>query len=128
MSEEKQEVTPTSEVSEQTSTEVASATASSAESSVASVAPEVLPKKGKPITVKGGEKTVPKDPKGKFDYSNCKTYEVKEGDTLLDVAQKFVVSIQQLRYFNHINKLTWKIHKGQTLYIPDKPVYVPAGE
>ena len=34
-------------------------------------------------------KPVAKDPKGMFDYSNCKQYVVQQGDTLLDVAQKF---------------------------------------
>lgn len=67
------------------------------------------------------------DPKGKFDYSGCQTHVVQDGETLFDVAQKYTVAIQQLRYFNHIKKDAMKIHKGQTLVIPKQPVYVPYG-
>lgn len=73
-------------------------------------------------------KPVVKDPKGMFDYSNCKQYVVQQGDTLLDVAQKFVVALQQLRYFNHLDKEDPVIRPGKTLYIPDKPINVPYGE
>lgn len=73
-------------------------------------------------------KPVVKDPKGMFDYSNCKQYVVQQGDTLLDVAQKFVVALQQLRYFNHLDKADPVIRPGKTLYIPDKPINVPYGE
>lgn len=77
---------------------------------------------------KGGEQTMAKDPEGMFDYSTCQTYVVQKGETLLDVAQKKGVALQQLRYFNHLNKATWKIREGQTLYIPKQPIHVPAGE
>ena len=80
-----------------------------------------------PIANKGGEKMA-KDPEGMFDYSKCQTYTVKKGDTLFDVAQKFEVALQQLRYFNHLDKATWRIKEGQTLYIPTKPIYVPTGK
>ena len=80
-----------------------------------------------PITNKGGEKMA-KDPEGMFDYSKCQTYTVKKGDTLFDVAQKFEVVLQQLRYFNHLDKATWRIKEGQTLYIPTKPIHVPTGK
>lgn len=73
-------------------------------------------------------KPVAKDPKGMFDYSNCKQYVVQQGDTLLDVAQRFVVALQQLRYFNHLDKEDPVIRPGKTLYIPDKPINVPYGE
>lgn len=65
---------------------------------------------------------------GKFDYTSCQQHVVQEGEKLFDVAQKYNVALQQLRYFNHINKATLRIRKGQTLYIPKEPVYVPAGE
>lgn len=81
----------------------------------------------KPETVKE-VKPVVKDLKGMFDYSNCKQYVVQQGDTLLDVAQKFVVALQQLRYFNHLDKEDPVIRPGKTLYIPDKPINVPYGE
>lgn len=81
----------------------------------------------KPETVKE-VKPVAKDSKGMFDYSNCKQYVVQQGDTLLDVAQKFVVALQQLRYFNHLDKGNPVIRPGKTLYIPDKPINVPYGE
>ena len=77
---------------------------------------------------KGGEQTMAKDPEGMFDYSACQTYVVQKGETLLEVAQKKGVALQQLRYFNHLNKATWKIREGQTLYIPKQPIHVPAGE
>lgn len=69
-----------------------------------------------------------KDPEGKFDYTGCQQHVVQEGEKLFDVAQKYNVALQQLRYFNHINKATLRIRKGQTLYIPKEPVYVPTGE
>ena len=38
-----------------------------------------------------------KDPTGEFDYSTCKTYTVKKGQTLLDVANDVLVACQQFR-------------------------------
>lgn len=95
--------------------------------------PVVLKKEVKPIEVaptpqpKEVTETVAKDPEGMFDYSGCETYEVKQGDTLLKIAQKFVVALRQLRYFNHIDK-SMKIKPGKTLYIPKEPIDVPYGE
>lgn len=90
------------------------------------------PVESKPVTAtqanKGGEQAMAKDPTGMFDYSGCQTYTVKDGDKLLDIAQKYGVILQQLRYFNHLDKATFKIRKNQTIYIPNKPVYVPAGK
>lgn len=77
---------------------------------------------------KGGEQAMAKDPEGMFDYSKCPNYTVKKDETLFDVAQKNNVALQQLRYFNHLNKATWKIKDGQTLYIPREPIHVPVGE
>lgn len=77
---------------------------------------------------KGGEQAMAKDPEGMFDYSKCPNYTVKKDETLFDVAQKNNVALQQLRYFNHLNKATWKIKEGQTLYIPREPIHVLAGE
>ena len=79
-------------------------------------------------TMGGGDKTVAKDPKGMFDYSNCETYKVARGDRLIDVAFKYHVALQQLRYFNHLDKTTMEIKPDQVLYIPDKPVNVPVGK
>ena len=96
---------------------------------------DVAPKVEKPIEVKPTEpakevKPVAevKDPKGMFDYTGCQTHVVKEGETLFDVAQQYHVAMQQLRYFNHVNKATMRIKTGQTLYIPKEPVYVPTGK
>lgn len=83
--------------------------------------------KTQPITG-GGEKTVAKDPKGMFDYSDCKTYQVAKDDKLIDIAFKYHIALQQLRYFNHIDKATLKIKEGQTIYIPNEPVNVPVGK
>lgn len=68
-----------------------------------------------------------KDPKGIFDWSDAKPYVIGKDESLFDVAQKFSVALQQLRYFNHINKVTMKVKEGQTIYIPNKPVEVPYG-
>lgn len=73
-------------------------------------------------------KPVAKDPRGMFDYSNCIQHKVVEGDTLLGLAQKYVVAFQQLRYFNHLSKAEPKIRVGQTIYIPNKPIQVPYGK
>lgn len=80
--------------------------------------------------VKDEKAVVPKpvDPKGMFDWSDAKQHEVADGETLYDIAQKYCVALQQLRYFNHINKTTMHIRTGQTIYIPNKPVYVPYGK
>lgn len=73
-------------------------------------------------------KPMAKDPTGMFDYSDCKTHVVQDGETLFDIAEANHVALQQLRYFNHINKATLAIRPNQTIYIPNKPVPVPAGE
>lgn len=69
-----------------------------------------------------------KDPTGMFDYSDCKTHQVQDGESLFDIAEANHVALQQLRYFNHINKATLALRPNQTIYIPNKPVSVPAGE
>ena len=68
-----------------------------------------------------------KDPKGMFDWSDAKPYVIGKDESLFDVAQKFSVALQQLRYFNHINKVTMKVKEGQTIYIPNHPINVPYG-
>lgn len=70
-------------------------------------------------------KPVFKDPTGQFDYTGCQTHKVQEGETLLDIAQQYAVALQQLRYFNHIDRHTFKIRTGQVLAIPSEPVHVP---
>lgn len=69
-----------------------------------------------------------KDPTGEFDYSTCKTYTVKKGQTLLDVANDVLVAYQQLRYFNHLDKNNPQVHAGQVIYIPNDVVVVPLGK
>lgn len=68
------------------------------------------------------------DPTGQFDYSGCKQVVVTDHDSLLSIAQANHVGLQQLRYFNHINKVTFKIRVGQTIYIPSGFVYIPVGQ
>ena len=70
-------------------------------------------------------KPVLKDPTGQFDYTGCLTHTVQAGETLLDIAQQYTVALQQLRYFNHIDRHTFKIRTGQVLAIPSEPVQVP---
>ena len=96
-------------------------------SAVAKSISAVTPKQAETAN-KGGDETMAKDPTGMFDYSNCQTYAVKEGDQLLDIAQKYGVALQQLRYFNHLDKATFAINKGQTIYILKQPILVPAGK
>ncbi|MBO4165887.1 LysM peptidoglycan-binding domain-containing protein [Lactobacillus crispatus] len=96
---------------------------------------DVAPKAEKPIEVKPTEpakevKPVAevKDPKGMFDYTGCEQYTVQDGETLFDVAQKYKIALQQLRYFNHVPKDTMRVKPKQTLYIPKEPVFVPTGK
>lgn len=56
------------------------------------------------------------------------TVKVKDGDTLLKIANEHHVGIQQLRFYNGLNKFTFAIHTGDTIKIPNKPVHVPVGE
>lgn len=74
------------------------------------------------------ETTQVKDPLGQFDYTGCQAHVAQDGETLFDVAQKYSIALQQLRYFNHISKATLRIRPNQKIYIPKEPVYVPAGE
>lgn len=65
------------------------------------------------------------DPEGIFDYSGCQIHVVQAGETLLSIAQEYVVAFQQLRYFNHLDHQNPKIRTGQKLVIPNKPIQVP---
>ena len=83
-------------------------------------------------TVKGGDKPMATkkkavDPTGEFDYSKATEYQVQDGDTLYSVAQKFLVAMQQLRYFNHIRPGR-ELRVGKTIYIPKEPINVPVGK
>lgn len=70
-------------------------------------------------------KEVKRVAKNGFDYTNCKTYTVKEGQTLLDVANEALVAYRQLRYFNGLPKNNPTVKAGQVIYIPDHAVDVP---
>lgn len=89
----------------------------------------VLPAKVKPVQVapthKEKEVTTMTDPEGIFDYSGCQIHVVQAGETLLSIAQEYVVAFQQLRYFNHLDHQNPKIRTGQKLAIPKEPVQVP---
>lgn len=89
----------------------------------------VIPTAPKPIEVaptpKGKEVTAMTDPEGVFDYSGCQVHVVQAGETLYSIAQKYVVAMQQLRYFNHLSIDNPKIRVGQKLAIPNKPIQVP---
>lgn len=83
-----------------------------------------------PTTTGGGENTnmantttKKVDPK----FEGCQTYTVQKGDALVDIADKFGVGLNQLRYFNGVPKATFKIYEGQTIYIPNGEVKVPVG-
>lgn len=83
---------------------------------------EVIKPTIKPIEVNPPKEVRPvaKDPRGMFDYSNCKQYIVKDGDTLLSIANKFLVGYEKLRYFNHISKQRTKLRPGKVIYIPNR--------
>ena len=70
----------------------------------------------------------PVDPQGMFDYANSEQHVVQEGENLFDVAQKYNVALEQLRYFNHISKKNTRIRVGRTLFIPRESIDVPVGE
>ena len=85
-----------------------------------------------PTTMGGGENTnmantttTTKEVDPKFE--GCQTYTVVKGDALVDIANKFGVGLNQLRYFNGVPKATFKISEGQTIYIPKGEVKVPVG-
>lgn len=88
-------------------------------------------KESTPTTTGGGEytnmanttTTKKIDPK----FEGCQTYIVVKGDALVDIANKFGVGLNQLRYFNSVPKATFKISEGQTIYIPKGEVKVPVG-
>ncbi|MCD5528917.1 LysM peptidoglycan-binding domain-containing protein [Lactobacillus delbrueckii subsp. lactis] len=88
-------------------------------------------KESTPTTMGGGENTnmandtttKKVDPK----FEGCQTYTVVKGDELVDIADKFGVGLNQLRYFNGVPKATFKISEGQTIYIPKGEVKVPVG-
>lgn len=89
------------------------------------------PKPSKPQTSPSQEKEVKpvyKDKTGQFDYSNCKVVTVKKGQHLVDVANENLVALQQVRYFNHINKATMQVKEGQFIVIPHNPINVPTGK
>ena len=71
------------------------------------------------------EKEVKRVEQTVFDYTNCKTYTVKEVQTLLDVANDVLVAYQQLRYFNGLPKNNPVVKAGQVIYIPNQAVDVP---
>lgn len=84
-----------------------------------------------PTTMGGGEhtnmadNTTTKNVDPKFE--GCQAYTVVKGDALVDIADKFGVGLNQLRYFNNVPKATFKISEGQTIYIPKGEVKVPVG-
>lgn len=93
-------------------------------------APEVAVNHEKTVltTKSTPEKEVKRVGKNGFDYTNCKTYTVKEGQTLLDVANEVLVAYQQLRYFNGLPKNNPVVKAGQVIYIPDQAINVPLGK
>lgn len=80
-------------------------------------------------TTGGGENTNMADTNKKIDpkFEGCQSYTVQKGDALVDIADKYNVGLNQLRYFNGVPKATFKISEGQTIYIPKGEVKVPVG-
>lgn len=103
-----------------------------AEASAPTVDSKPVAKETTPATTTGGGEntnmastttTKKVDPK----FEGCQTYTVQKGDALVDIADKFGVGLNQLRYFNNVPKATFKISEGQTIYIPNGEVKVPVG-
>lgn len=86
-------------------------------------------KESTPTTTGGGEHTNMADTNKKIDpkFEGCQSYTVQKGDALVDIADKYNVGLNQLRYFNGVPKATFKISEGQTIYIPKGEVKVPVG-
>lgn len=86
-------------------------------------------KESTPTTTGGGEHTNMADTNKKIDpkFEGCQSYTVQKGDALVDIADKYNVGLNQLRYFNGVPKATFKIYEGQTIYIPNGEVKVPVG-
>lgn len=88
-------------------------------------------KESTPTTTGGGEHTNMADntTTKKIDpkFEGCQSYTVQKGDALVDIADKYNVGLNQLRYFNGVPKATFKISEGQTIYIPKGEVKVPVG-
>lgn len=86
-------------------------------------------KESTPATTGGGEHTNMADTNKKIDpkFEGCQSYTVQKGDALVDIADKYNVGLNQLRYFNGVPKATFKIYEGQTIYIPNGEVKVPVG-
>ena len=82
-----------------------------------------------PTTTGGGETQTMADTTKKIDpkFDGCEAYVVQKGDALVDIADKYNVGLNQLRYFNGVPKATFKISEGQTIYIPKGEVKVPVG-
>lgn len=82
-----------------------------------------------PTTTGGGETQTMASTTKKVDpkFEGCQTYTVQKGDALVDIADKYNVGLNQLRYFNGVPKATFKISEGQTIYIPNGEVKVPVG-
>lgn len=82
-----------------------------------------------PTATGGGEHTNMADTNKKIDpkFEGCQSYTVQKGDALVDIADKYNVGLNQLRYFNGVPKATFKISEGQTIYIPKGEVKVPVG-
>lgn len=80
-------------------------------------------------TMGGGETQTMAETTKKIDpkFDGCEAYVVQKGDALVDIANKYNVGLNQLRYFNGVPKATFKISEGQTIYIPKGEVKVPVG-
>lgn len=64
-----------------------------------------------------------------FDYSRDKTtYQAQANDSLLGIANQYKVGLQQLRFYNNIDKRTFAIRSGQTIHIPSAQVIIPLGK
>lgn len=63
-----------------------------------------------------------------FDYSRDKTtYQAQAGDSLLSIANQYKIGLQQLRFYNNIDKHTFAVRTGQTIHIPSAQVLIPLG-
>lgn len=113
-----------------TTTTKASAPAADSKPAVSSVtANQPTEAVATPNNMGGGETQTMAEATKKIDpkFDGCEAYVVQKGDALVDIADKYNVGLNQLRYFNGVPKATFKISEGQTIYIPKGEVKVPVG-
>lgn len=61
-------------------------------------------------------------------FAGCESHKVQQREKLVDIANNWHIALQQLRYFNGLNKNTFALYVGQVIYKPKQDVKVPKGK